>query len=167
MTKAKHLFPIILLLLTLTFNCPAQQINDKIDYIALKFTHSLRIANHSIVIELLKRPDGVVVIVKSKPIYDYESLRYTVIDTAYSMSHGMFNDLSTKAQNLYRINLSKALGSGYDGTECAIEFGTYRSKVSYQFWSLDYKTKKRDLTTFLDICKSMLKIGGFKPKRIL
>lgn len=147
--------------------CIAQQINDKIEYIAFKFEHSKRIPNQSVKIEIIKRQSEIVVKVKSNPMKNNEQWKRTKVDTTFSIDSKKFIELANNMSILKKIDLKKAMISGLDGTECTIEFGQFGSTVAYKFWSPNYDTKKRGLTDFLILCKKLIKVGGLKPNEIL
>jgi hypothetical protein len=156
------------LLLTLTsVICFAQQTNDKIDYLAFNFSHSLRIPNHIVSVEIIKRQMEVMVQVKSTPMNDDKGWKSTIVDTSFTIDKTKFIELANKVVGFNKIDLTKAMAGGLDGTECTIEFGTFGSTVAYKFWSPDYDTNKRDLSDFLSLCKTLIETGGFEPKEIL
>lgn len=145
----------------------AQQVNEKINYIAFKFEHSRRIPNYMVTIEIIKRQAETVVKVNSIPRGSDKRWANTKIDTSFIIASKLFVDLANEVLALNKTNLTKALLGGKDGTECTIEFGTFGSTVAYKFWSPDYDTEQRGLTDFLKLCKKLIEIGGLKTKEIL
>ncbi len=144
-----------------------QRKNDKITYIKFDFWHSLRIPNHTVSIEIIKRQSEVVVKVKSTPRNDNIKWKYSKVDTSFYISKNKFIELSMKTSELNKINLNKALVSGKDGTECTIEFGNYGNTISYKFWTPDYNTEQRGLKYFLNLCETLIETGGLKINEIL
>ena len=144
-----------------------QQKNDKITYIKFAFWHSLRIPNHTVSIEIIKRQSEFIVKVKSTPMNDDIKWKYSKVDTSFYINKNKFIELSKKTSELNKINLNKAIVRGIDGTECTIEFGNYGNTISYKFWSPNYDTEKRELVHFLNFCKILIETGELKPKEIL
>lgn len=157
----------MLILVFLSVACTAQKSNDKIDYIAFDFRHSLRIPNHTVSVEIITRQNEVIVKVKSYPMKDAEQWKNTIVDTSFTIDKDKFIELTNKAVDLKGIDLKKAAISGEDGTECSIEFGSFGNTITYKFWSPDYETNKRGLFKFVDLCKELIKVGGLNPKEIL
>ena len=161
---------LILLIFSLTMasrTCFAQQSNDKIDYIAFRFEHSLRIPYNRVIIEMINGQSEIEVKVHSVPMNNDKQWDNTKIDKSFKIDTKLFTDLANEVFALNKIDLKKAMTGGLDGTECSIEFGTFGSTVTYKFWSPDVETKNRDLTDFIRICKKMIEIGGLNPKDIL
>ena len=158
---------LILLWTTISGICFGQQVNDKIDYIAFRFSHSLRIPYSQVTIEIIKRQTETIVEVHSKPMNNDNEWKSSKIDKSFGIEEKIFIELTNEVLDLNKIDLKKALVGGVDGTECAIEFGTYGSTVTYKFWSPDYDTRKRELTDFMRLCKELIKIGGLDPSKVL
>lgn len=164
----KQILPFFMLILVfLSLACTAQKSNDKIDYIAFDFSHSLRIPNHTVSIEIIERQNEVVVNVKSYPMKDAEQWQSTIVDTSFTIDKDQFIELINKAKDLKKIDLAIATLNGLDGTECSIEFGTKGNTTKYKFWTPDYETNTRGLSDFLDLCKELIKVGGLNPKDVL
>jgi hypothetical protein len=146
-----------------------QNKNSKIDYIAFKLAHSMRITNHIVEIEIKNSKNGASVRVISIPMKGYKEYEHAKIDKFYKIESKIFLDLIKDVNDLSKIDLKKALGDGIgvDGTGCKIEFGTKLKTKDYGFWSPDYKTEKRGLTGFLNLCKKIIKIGKMKPDDVL
>ena len=96
-----------------------------------------------------------------------ERWKSTIVDTSFTIDKSRFVELANKVIEFNKIDLTKAIIGGLDGTECSIEFGTLRSTVAFKFWTPDYDTKKRDLSGFLSLCKIIIETGGLEPKEIL
>jgi hypothetical protein len=165
MKRIAFLLAIISIVLT---SIDAQQVNDNIDHIAFRFSHSRRIPNSFVEIELIKRKSETTVYVNSTPMNNDKQWERTRIDTSFMIENTIFEELTNQVLLLTKIDLNRALflGAGLDGTASTIEFGKYGATVAYKFWDPDYLTDKRGLSVFFDLCKKIIKIGGLDPQEI-
>jgi hypothetical protein len=160
---------LILALMTLTLlPSNAQQLIENINHLVFRFSHSKRIPNHYVEIELIKRESITRVHVNSTPMDNDRNWINTKVDTTYFVENSVFERLAIQAVTLTNIDLYRAfnLEAGLDGTTATIMFGKYGATVSYRFWNPDHLTEYRGLSDFYDLCKNIVLIGGLKPEEI-
>lgn len=157
----------ILGLISISGICFAQKVSDKIEYIAFKFSHS-RISNSNLEIRLIKRPSEIAVLVNSMPMERNKRWDCSIIDTCFYIDRSRFDELAIEVLELTKLDLYMAFEmAGLDGILCSIEFGGYGNTLTYSFWSPDSRTEFRGLSTFVELCKKLILIGGLKPEEIL
>ncbi len=146
----------------------AQQLTKNINHIVFQFSHSKRIPNHYLEIELIKRESSTRVHVNSTPMNNDRNWRNTKIDTTYFVDNVVFERLAVQAVTLTKIDLYRAfiLEAGLDGTNATIKFGKYGATIAYSFWNPEDLTEDRGLSDFFDLCKSIVMIGGLNPVEI-
>ena len=140
-----------------------------IDEISLEFTHSLRIPNHEVKIDVIHvlDADTVVIRVQSNPMKNDPNWIHTKIDTSYLITKEEFKTLKDLAYSISVEDIKKAMtGVGTDGTLCRLGYGDFQNKIIYQVWTPDYNTKERGLEKYMEACEMMLKMAGFKPRKI-
>lgn len=131
------------------------------------FSHSRRIPNANVEIKIERRGNEVKLSVKSTPAQDDAKWAKFKVDTSFAISMDKFNSLINSVKSISCENIVKEVGSsGLDGTTCEIKFGDYGSSISYEIWSPDYDTKKRNLTDFLNACTLIVETAGLNPKEI-
>ncbi len=135
-----------------------------------EFTHSLRIPNHRITIDIahIIDTDTVIMHVRSSPMNDDREWVHTKVDTTYIISSEEFNLLKELVFSISSEDIKGAMigGGGTDGTICRISFGDSQNQIIYQVWTPDYDVKKRKLERYMEVCKMILKMAGFRPKKI-
>jgi len=146
--------------------CFGQQVIEKVDYIAFRFDHSRRIPFNHVTIEIIKRQTEIIVKTHSVPMNNDKNWEASKIDKSFNIDSKVFGELINEVLTLNKTDLNKALIGGLDGTECAIEFGTFGSTVTYKFWSPDYDTEKRGLKDFMKLCNKLIEVGGLNPNEI-
>jgi hypothetical protein len=145
----------------------AQTDADKFTPIFLEFNHSLRIPNGLVQIQIYNRPNGVELRAYSQPLKDTQEWAHTRVQRTLSISKEVFQKWYQQAQTFNQIDLEQAMIMGKDGATCSIEFGGFGGTVTYKFWSPNYDTKPRGLTSFLSLFEEILTAAGFDPKEIL
>ena len=140
-----------------------------INEITFNFRHSLRIPDHHVTIHIENYRHEITVKVKSEPLKGYEKeWGHTRIDTTYKITADVFQQLTQSVLLIDGNSIIKRLNDrGMDGTVCEIKFGSFQNAVSYKFWSPQYNTKQRNLDSFLDACKLIIRTGKLDPKEIL
>ena len=138
-----------------------------IDRIKFELTHSLRIPDYIVTIEMRKKKDMVFTHVTSDPMKKINEWKHTVVDTSYSIDTSLFFRIAASLQKISKKDIENAGVDGLDGYTCMIAFGNEDSLSYYSVWSPDYATKKRKLSEFLAACKLIIKTAGLKPKKIM
>ncbi len=160
-----------LIVFTIAFSLPLELIGQS-DYlrISLEFQHPLRIPNENIKIELIQTSEIAYAEVKSTPLKDDSVWVHTKIDTSFQLSAGHFDRLMKLVKEIPIQEIYSKIepsGFGHDGTTGIIKFGNFDYQIAMSIWSPDYKPKSRGTTEFLEAFKEILKVGGFKPSKIL
>ena len=139
---------------------------DKVNF---KFTHSLRIPNHEIIIDVIHiiDRDTVLMRVQSNPIENEPRWLHTKIDTTYKVNKQQFKALKEIVQSISLEDMKKAMrGGGTDGTLCELGFGDWQNKIIFQVWTPNYDTKERGLEKYMEACEMMLRMVKFKPRKV-
>jgi hypothetical protein len=155
------------MLLSSSWASEYQENNQNISYVEFKLIHSKRIPNQMVDIKIIRQQDETIVNVTTNPRNDDIKWSKTKIDTSFVVNNNILTDLSNNIVQLKDIDFNKAFQSaGLDGTSCTLTFGTFGNTISYKFWTPDSMTEFRGLSEFLNICKTIIKIGGLKPEEI-
>lgn len=106
--------------------------------------------------------------VLSNEIYTDSTMNKTVIDTVYIIKYQAFDKLSDAVLSLpssaFMANISfKGLG----GCQTEIEFGNEFNSITYNVWSPNVETKKRELEPYIAVCKQVVKAGRLNYKDII
>jgi hypothetical protein len=163
-----YIIALLVILLNVSLTAESQQNSQNICYVGFKLVHSRRIPNQIVEINIIRKQEETIVKVVTNPKNNDTQWSKTKIDTSFVVSNNILTDLSNNILHLKDIDLNKAFQpAGLDGTSCTVTFGTFGNTISYKFWTPDSMTDFRCLTEFLNICKTILKIGGLKPEEIL
>lgn len=131
-----------------------------IQFIELKFRHTLRIPYNNVDIKAMTMNNKYILTVKVDLINNDENWSKSKIDTAYVLTSSEFNKLVTMVTSISTTDIIKSMnGWGEDGTYWYLSYGDFQSKVSYDLWTIDYKTKERGLEKYVDICEYILSLG--------
>ena len=152
-------------------NLPQELIGQS-DYlrISLEFQHSLRIPNGHINVELTKASGIAFVEAKSTPSKEDSNWTHTKVDTSFQISTEDFERIMALVKDIPIQEIYSKIepsGFGHDGTTGIIKYGNFDYTISVSIWSPDYKPKNRRTTEFLIAFKEILKLGGFKPNKVL
>jgi hypothetical protein len=141
----------------------AQQLNEKIDNITLRFSDPMH--NHQLIIEIIKRQKEIVMKVNSS--ID-NRVKKSKIDTTFTIDNNLFTELVNEVIALNKIDLSKAFSiGGYDGTYCTIQFGGNGNSIRYSFWSPNCLTEERGITNFLNLSRKIISTSGLESESII
>ena len=143
------------------------QDSNEMTFISFELTHSLRIPNHHVVINIVNRNKQQSVHLITNPLTKIKNKVYKAQDTVFAINVDEFEALSNAVLKLNDMNVAKAELSGKDGTTCNIEFSSADKTVKYEFWSPDYETEQRGLTDFLNACKQIIEAAHLRPKDVL
>jgi hypothetical protein len=139
-----------------------------IQEIELQFNHSLRIPFNEVILKATHYNDKCILLVKVKPMNDDSNWTHTKVDTSYVINKDEFNKLKTMVSELQSTDIIKAMtGGGTDGTLWILTFGDFQNNISYQVWTLDYKTKERGLLKYRAVCEYMLTLGQINFKKLV
>ena len=153
------------MVLVLTFSCQLK--GQGLQNIELIFQHSLRIPNHRVEIKAKNRDGKYEVVVKADPMTNDSKWSKTKIDTTYAITPGDFDQLKAMAMSIRTTDMIKAMiGSGKDGTTWQLSFGDFQNEITYQIWTIDYKTKERGLEKYAEICEFLMTLGRMKYNKI-
>jgi hypothetical protein len=138
-----------------------------IQVIELKFRHSLRIPYNKVDIKAMNIDDKYVLTVKVDPMNNDEKWNNSRVDTTYTLTSSEFNKLKTMLTSISTTDILKSMnGWGTDGTYWHLSFGDFQSKVSYDLWTIDYKTKERGLEKYVETCEYILNLGRLSYRKI-
>ena len=164
----KQFYKLVVLLVVVgmgALNCSAQ--ND-VTHVTFKFWRSLRISDYHIEVSLLKIRDSIsaTVIREPMPNHDRKGIQ-PASKEVFTITEEEFNQAVLAVSKIKSSSVSNEFGySGYDGTTCSLEFGTYASSITYKVWSPDMETGKRNLKPFLDACNLIIRTGKLKPSSV-
>jgi len=162
--KPKLLLLTILGLITL-IACTDKK--NEIEFIKLQIEHSRRIPDATVIIEITKKDNEIMVHYISTPKEDSQDWKQTKRDTTFLIEKKIFKEISRALINLKKSDFSKAEIHGKDGIECSLKFGTVNNTIDYSFWSPDIETENRGLTEYLKVCKQLIETVNLKPDYIL
>jgi hypothetical protein len=155
----------LILISLLTFSCQLK--GQGIQNIELIFQHSLRIPSHRVEIKAKNRDGKYEVVVKADPMINDIKWSKTKIDTTYAITRGDFDQLKAMVMSMPTTDMIKAMiGSGEDGTTWQLSFGDFQNKITYQIWTIDYRTKERGLEKYANICEFLMTLGRMNYKKI-
>jgi hypothetical protein len=165
-----QIFLTLLLALTLkTFLVNGQSLpfDFFLSHVEFELYHSLRIPNQHVKIDIDRSNDSIVSMhVISNPAENSTKWAKTKIDTIYILDLKIFREILIAILKITKIDVTKAITIGLDGTSCTLAFGSLYNDISFTFWSPDYDTKERDLTYFVEACDLIIKTAKLKPKDI-
>ena len=165
MTNKSRILLLTFLALTTLIDCTDKK--NEIQFIKLEIEHSKRIPDATVIIEMTKNNNEIIVHLVSIPMFDSQEWKHTKRDTTFSIQKKIFKDLSKAIIKLKKSDFSKADIHGKDGIECSLKFGTITNTIEYKFWSPDIETEKRGLTEYLNLCKQLIEVVKLKPDDIL
>jgi hypothetical protein len=155
------------LILIFAFGLMSQLKGQEVQVIELSFTHSLRIPFHKVDIKAMKIDDKYAIAVKVDPMNNAEEWRDSKIDTTYSLTSSEFDTMKALVTSISTTDILKSInGWGEDGTYWRLSFGDLQSRISYDLWTVDYKTKERGLEKYVETCEYILKIGRLNYRKI-
>ncbi len=143
------------------------QDDNEISFISFELTHSLRIPNHHVFINIINKNKQPCVHLISTPSTRIRRRIFKATDSTFLIGIDTFKQLSADVLKLNNIDVVKANLDGRDGTTCKIEYGSADKVVKYEFWSPDFETEQRGLTNFLNACKKIIDAEYLRPKDVL
>ena len=138
---------------------------DEIYDISFHYSHSLRIPNHYVDVEITRRGDELQLHVATKALSGSKEWSRENIDTAFVITKEQFASLTTAVRKISCINIAKEIGTfstGEDGNTCEIKFGSFQNSMTYKIWTPDYETTERGLTDFYNCCLLIAKTARLK-----
>lgn len=165
----KNYFIAIIAVIFFSYQKKDSNIPQKIDEIEFSYINSRRIPFSEVKIKIAKMPNNnsAIVFVQSRsasndPQWDYSKIeKSTIIDMV------TFKKFANAASSLDKINIEKAYVEGKDGSTWQIQFGSKGKNKSYNFWSPNYNTKERELTTFVNLSEQIIETSKLKKEEIL
>ncbi|MCW5909888.1 MAG: hypothetical protein KIT62_02380 [Cyclobacteriaceae bacterium] len=154
---------VLITVFLIAFHASGQGIQE----IELVFQHSLRIPNHRVEIKAMNIDDKYGLLVKVDPMNNDPKWSKTKIDTAYSLTQEEFNRIKEMVTSISTTDMINGMiGWGHDGTTWRLSFGDFQNRVSYQMWTIDYKTKERGLKQYLETCEYIMALGRLNFKKL-
>jgi len=140
--------------------------------IKLDIHHSLRINDNRIHIKIYRRDTLFIVEVKDSSYNKSIGKEQVKIDTVYYINKRQYDNLLESLKTINPNNICENLlmeetWIGYDGYMCKLSCGTYLNQIVMNIWSPTSYTTKRNLKSFLAVCKEILSLAGLNPKKIL
>src|ERR1700741_5654056 len=139
----------------ITLTCLTSFAQDEIYDISFHYSHSLRIPNHYIDIEITRRGDELKLHVQTKALSSSKEWSKENIDTTFIITKSQFENLTASVRKISCTNIVKEIETfspGEDGNTCEIKFGSFQNSIIYNIWAPDYKTTERGLTDFYNCC---------------
>lgn len=139
---------------------------DEIYNISFHYTHSLRIPNHYIDIEVSRRGNELKLHVNTKAVIESKEWSRENIDTTFIITKEQFTSLTAAVRKISCTNIAKEIGTfstGEDGNTCEITYGSFQNSITYKIWSPDYETSDRGLADFYNCCLLIAKTARLKP----
>lgn len=138
-----------------------------IQSIELTFTHSLRIPYNKVEVKAMSFGDKYTLAVKGEPMNNDPKWAKTKVDTTYALTSQEFNQIKTMVTSLSPGDIIKSMGGwGFDGTIWQLSFGGFQNKITYQVWTIDYKTKERGLEKYVEVVDFILSLGHLDYRKI-
>lgn len=144
-------------------------IPQKIDEIEFSYLSSRRIPFSEVKIKIAKMPtnDSAAVFVQTRPASNDPKWEYSKIEKFMKIDLKNFEKFANAVSSLDKIDIDKAYAEGNDGSTWQIQFGSKGKNKSYSFWSPNYNTKERGLTTFVNLSEQIIEVSKFKKEEIL
>lgn len=149
------------------FSSSFVQDNRDVTFISFELTHSRRISNHHVFINIINKNKRSSVHLIATSLGETKIRIYKVKDTSFTIIDEKFKEVNAAILQLQQIDTSKGIVNGIDGTNCKVEFGSANKTVKYEFWSPDYETEQRGLTDFLNACNKIIEAAHLQPKDVL
>jgi hypothetical protein len=133
-----------------------------------EFTHSLRIPDHHVTVDLFERPwirtDGIEVHAVSEAMvgHGWEEMAR---DTTFLVSEKEFERLLEAVGRIEvpKVRSTDDLSVGCDGYHSVVEYGDLQNSVAIKIWA---PSERRGPVGYFVACKEFLKLGGFDPEKI-
>ncbi|WP_264535533.1 hypothetical protein [Flavobacterium sp. N1736] len=152
-------------------NCQKRDSNipQKIDEIEFSYINSRRIPFNEVKIKIARMSsnDSALVFVQTRPAIYTTRWEYSKIEKFMTIDIKIFNKFADVASSFNKINIGKAFADEKDGSTWQIQFGSKGKNQSYSFWSPDYDTQKRGLTTFVNLSEQIIEVSKLKKEEIL
>lgn len=138
---------------------------DGIYEIALHYSHSLRITDHYVDVDISRQGDEYNLHVKTKALGDNEELNKKKMDTTFAISKEQFLSIIESIKKISCVDIAKDVETdrnGMDGNTCEIMYGSFDSSIAYKICTPDYDTSKRGLIEFYNCCLLIAKTAKLK-----
>ena len=159
---------ILLIILVASFTIETFSQEHGIYHVKFELYHSRRIPNNHVLVDIQRYGDSISVHVISEPMNNQnEKWTKTRIDTTFNLEKIEFDKIVVAVKKINCGDISNGLNfTGLDGTTCMISYGGISTGISYEVWTPNYDTKKRNLEDYMEACKLILMKAKLNPKEI-